>query len=48
VIGPIRDDGLDPQIGPLRKLLGKQTANESDVGLDLVGMHLGCGNPVNL
>ncbi len=41
VIGPVRGDRNDPQIGPLRELSCEQAMHECDVGMDLVGMHLG-------
>ncbi len=44
VIGPVRHDRIDRQIGPLRELPGEQAAHERDVGVDLVGMHLRCGH----
>ena len=44
VIGPVRDDRIDRQVGPVRELPGEQATHERDVGLDLVGVHLGCGH----
>jgi len=41
VVSPVRRDGLDRQLGPLRELPGKQATHERDVGSDLVGMHPG-------
>jgi hypothetical protein len=35
----------DRQLGPLRKLLGKQAPHEFLVGFDLVGVQLGHGRP---
>jgi hypothetical protein len=45
VIGSVRHDRLDGQIGPLRELPSEQATHELDVGLDLLGMHLGRGHP---
>lgn len=44
VIGTVRGDRIYPQIGPLRELPREQATHESDVGLDLVGMHLSCAH----
>lgn len=44
VIGPVRHDRLDREIGPLRKLPGEQATHERNIGVDLVDMHLGCGH----
>ena len=43
VVGPVGVDQLDRQVGPLRELPGEQSAYQGDVGLDLVGVHLGSG-----
>jgi hypothetical protein len=39
VVGPVRGDQLDRQLGPLRELAGEQAADERRVGRDLIGMH---------
>lgn len=40
VIGPVRLDRIDRQIGPLRELPREQSTHQPGIGLDLVGMHL--------
>ena len=44
VIGPVRHNRIDRQIGPVRELPREQATHERDVGLDLVGMHLRSGH----
>jgi hypothetical protein len=39
VIGPVRLDRIDRQVGPVRELPGEQATHQRDVGLDLLGMH---------
>lgn len=41
VVGAVRRDGIDRQIGPARELPCEQATDERDVGLDLAGMHHG-------
>ncbi len=44
VIGAVRRDRFDRQIGPLRELPREQVTYERDVGVDLIGVHPRCGH----
>ena len=40
VNGPVRNDWIDRQIGPLPELASEQATHERDVCTDLIRMHL--------
>src|SRR4051812_42892992 len=44
MIGSVRRDRIDLQIGPLWELRGEQPADERYVGVHLVGVHFTSGN----
>ena len=44
VVGPVRGNRADRQIDPSRELIREQATHQCDVGVDLVGVHPGCGH----